>query len=201
MKCTRLRFINSVATDLAARPKPPSKDPGGHLHQRAVFHPGLQLIEARMQQGVAFGVGNDGGESGPLEAVEDFLGGTRNEQVGEFDQEIGEVIDGVLGGMGQSVLNVLESEMEVAAAVDARAGGRRRPAVLRFSRAIRTGSKANWVLAWGVATMSVVPESAARRNMATESSRVLAPSSRPDKIWLWISTTSDATTSGSWAET
>src|ERR1035438_6255945 len=36
--------------------------------------------------------------------------------------------------------------------------------------------------------MSVVPVWAARRSMARESSRVAAPSSRPHRTWLWMST-------------
>jgi len=135
----------------------------GNLHQRAVFHPGLQLIEAGVQQGVALRVRDDRGETGPLQAVENFLCGAGDEQVREFDQQIAEMIDGVPGGICQRVLYVLQGEMKIAAAVDAGEGA---------------------VLACGVATMSVVPESAARRSIATESSRVLAPSSRPDSMWL-----------------
>src|SRR5262249_23678167 len=65
------------------------------------------------------------------------------------------------------------------------------PAAARTSailRSIRLGSKANSRFACGVATMSVVPDSAARRNIATAISIFSAPSSRPGRMWEWMST-------------
>ena len=91
----------------------------GHLHQRAIFHPGLQLIETRMQQRVALGVRDDRRQAGAHQAVEDLLCGAGNQQIGELHQQITEVVDGILPWVGQGILNILERQVEVAAAVDA----------------------------------------------------------------------------------
>ena len=54
------------------------------------------------------------------QTIEDFLRGAGNQEVGEFDQQIREVIDGILGWIRQGVLNVLKCQVEIAAAMNAR---------------------------------------------------------------------------------
>ena len=75
-----------------------------------------------MQQAITFRVRDYGSEASALQALEDLLRGARNQHIGEFHQEIIQVIDGVFGGIGQGVLNVLQTQMEIAAAVNAGQG-------------------------------------------------------------------------------
>ncbi len=141
-----------------------------------------------MQQRVALRMGDDGGEPGGPETIKDFLRRPGDQKLRELDQNVTLVINGVFGRMeDQSIVDVFQRQVEVAAAMDA--GGWDSAAACNSAifRSIRSGSKANSRLACGVATISVVPDSAARRSISTEISSVLAPSSRPGKMWLWIS--------------
>lgn len=105
--------------------EPTQQGARSHLHERTIFDPGLHLIEAAVQEAIAFGMRDDRSQTRAHEAGKDLLGGAGNQQVGEFHQEIAEVIDGVLVRVRQRVLYILRAEMEVTPAVDARlrAGG------------------------------------------------------------------------------
>ena len=75
-----------------------------------------------MQQRVALRMSDDGSEADGLETLEDFLRGTRDEKFGEFDQNVTLVINGVFCRMGQGIVDVFHGQVEIAPAMDARAG-------------------------------------------------------------------------------
>ena len=166
------------------RPNRPRKDLARDLDQHSLGDPGFEVGKAVLQELVALGMGDDGTHVRPHQAREDLVGRLGNVEVGKLDQQVAFVIDRVLMGGVDRIVDVLRGEMEVAAVVDA---GRVADGGLEFAdfaapprgdRKRTSGSRA------GYATISVVPAAAAIRTMAMESSRVLAPSSIPGRMWL-----------------
>ncbi len=137
-----------------------------------------------MEGGVALGMGEDGGKAGELELVEGFGEAGRQAVVGDFDEQVVEAVDAEAGGVCFGLLDVVEGDMEVAAAAEGEGdmfGCEDGRGVLPFLRRSPGGLKSYWPLAWGVQTMWVMPSAAANFAMATEVSRLFAPSSRPKR--------------------
>ena len=139
-----------------------------------------------LQQRVAFGVRQDDAHPGVFQFLPHPAGVRKDHHVGEFHQQVGPGVDGVARGVRERVLDVVQHEVEIAAAHDPDALAH---ALLRRGKQRSTfaGSNLYWVSACGEATMAVVPVSRASRNSSTVSSMVSAPSSRPGRMWLWIS--------------
>ncbi len=66
-------------------------------------------------------MGDDGNHAGGLEFEEDACGALDHGDIGKFDEEVGESVDGEAAGMLECGLDILEGEMEIAALVDAEA--------------------------------------------------------------------------------
>ncbi len=96
---------------------------GSDLDEHAVAHPLGEQGEVTLERGVAFGVGEDGGYAGVLEVVEGFADAGGDAEVGEFDEQVFFVVDGVAGGIGESVLDVVVAEMEVATLAEGEGDG------------------------------------------------------------------------------
>ena len=87
----------------------------GDLGEETVAEPGKHAFGFALEDGVAFRVGEDGDEAGLAELEESFLEAGGEGVFGEFDEEVIEAVDGVTGGVGQGVLDVVVAEVEVAA--------------------------------------------------------------------------------------
>src|SRR5581483_362051 len=63
-------------------------------------------------------MGHDGDEAAPEEGFEG-LPEAAQAGLGEFDQNVRAAVDGVAGGMSDGVLDIVEAQMKIAAAMDA----------------------------------------------------------------------------------
>src|ERR1035437_9379375 len=96
------------------------------LQMGALRHPGFQLRQAALQQLVALRMGHDGTEAHMHHAGEDLAGSFGNQEIGEFHQQIAAVVDGVLPGRAQGIVDIFQGEVEIAAVVNPRSIARRR---------------------------------------------------------------------------
>jgi hypothetical protein len=108
---------------------------GGDLDEEAVAHPLGQACGVALEGGVALGVGEDGDHAGVLEFVKGFAEGGGEGEVGEFDEEVGVLVEGVFGGVGEGVVDVFVEEMEVAAGGEGERDGLGFEGGLEFSEA------------------------------------------------------------------
>ena len=63
-------------------------------------------------------MGEDWGHAGELELVDGFAHAAGDGEVGQLDEEVVLLVDGVAGGVGVGVLDVVEAEVEVAAGAE-----------------------------------------------------------------------------------
>jgi hypothetical protein len=71
-----------------------------------------------LQQLIALRVGDYGQDAGHAHAFKHLCGVLKDDHVGELDHQIALVTHGVLGGVGDGVLNIVVGEVEIAAFVD-----------------------------------------------------------------------------------
>ena len=90
------------------------------LDEAAGFNPFFEARRGVSEHGVAFGVRDDGYHAQILQLAEDIFGGRWDEEFGEFDHQIAKPVDGVDGVIAHAGLDVVDAQVEVAAAMDAR---------------------------------------------------------------------------------
>ncbi len=88
---------------------------GGDLDDASVADPLVHHLGLGLEGGVALGMGEDGNDSAGDELVEGLADGGRDAVVGELDEQVLMVVDGVFAGVAELVLDVVVGEMEVAA--------------------------------------------------------------------------------------
>ena len=90
------------------------------MYQAAIIDPRPELIQSLAQRNVALRVRDYRDDSGGLEAAKNIERSIGNERIGEFHEQIALVIDGVFERVRESILDVLDGEMKIAAAVNVR---------------------------------------------------------------------------------
>jgi hypothetical protein len=90
----------------------------GDLNQAVIFDPALDPARLVVQETVSFGVRDDRDHTSGAHPAEDFVDRRRDQQIREFHQNVGVVVDSVLGRMAEGVLNILGAEMKVASSMD-----------------------------------------------------------------------------------
>ena len=99
--------------------KPAQKGLAGNLEVAAFLDPTLECRQSLLEKLITLRVGDYGKDSGGAHAFEHLGGVLENDHVGEFDHQVGLVSDGVFGGIGNGILNIVEGEVEVAAFMNA----------------------------------------------------------------------------------
>lgn len=98
--------------------KAAQKGLSGDLEEAAFLHPAFKRRQALLEELVALRVSDDREDSGGAHSFEHLGGVLKNDHVGEFDHEVGLVADGVLAGIRDGVLNIVEGEVEIATLMD-----------------------------------------------------------------------------------
>lgn len=96
---------------------------GGDLDEAVLFDPFEEEFGALAEDGIAFGVGDDDAEAGLFEAVEHLAGIGKDDDIGEFDEEVAGGVEGVAAGVGEGIDEVVVHDVEVAAAGEGEVGG------------------------------------------------------------------------------
>ena len=74
------------------------------------MHPAIEPIRLGADQAVALGVRDDGGETFELEVMQGVVHGGRNREIGQLDQQVLLLMDGVLLRILMNVLEILETQ-------------------------------------------------------------------------------------------